>query len=340
MTEELLPGSTIPTVSLSSERSAAYVETLQKVFRGARLNSFYPDSRRLGEHVSALSPEVHRGLYSELQVHQQSGLPSYREWTRVQTDVTIAADQLRQLGSRAELAVKAAGRPDTVWGKQLLKSDYYSDIVGIELSTLGDMDVALRRVDHGTGAASFHVVLDKLDVSGLFVRYTIDLEQQRANLKGSSIRVDEREIAKQSEDFQGLVYKFTSLDAEFTFVKLATLGDMAPERVTKGVVGPIWFEFTDAPRILRPLLGDGGFVASFGFDTAAVDVAQQRNNDPFSQLAEERLSPDELRSYNAARAQFGYRVFKDRKFVVPVDRVEALRKVLETLGTKNIIYGV
>jgi hypothetical protein len=340
MTHEILPGSTVPTKKLTGDDAADYVRTLRRLIRGARLNSFYPDARRVGEHVGVLDPDVHRGLYDGVEVDVRTGLPTYREWTRVQTDVRIAADQLRQLGDRASVARKASAEPESIWAKQLTKIDYYDAIAGTPLAALGDMDVSLRRVDRNTGRASFHVVLDKLDASGLFVRYTIDVEQLDKRFREHGFAVDERDVAKQSEEFQGLIYKFTSLDSEFTFVKLATLGGLRPERVSKGIIGPIWFDFTRAPEPIRPLLADGGFVAGFSLDTAAIDVAKQRNNDPFATLAEDRLTEESRAAYIEAREQFDYRVFKDRKFVVPRDRVDAMRSLCAELGTKNIVYGI
>ncbi len=338
MTDELLPGSTVPTKALTGAEAARYVDRLRKALRAARLNSFYPDSRRLASQIAAMSPEVHRGLYDDLQVDRRSGLPAYRDWTRVQTDVTIAEEQLAQLGRRDELERKSAAKPESIWAKQLLKHAYYSEIAKTQLATLGDMEVALRRIDRSAGRAEFHVVLDKLDVSGLFVRYTIDMAENLG--PDAAVSVDGRDVARHSEHFRGSVYRFTSLDAEFTFVKLASLHGLEPERVSKGVVGPIWDEVTGCPEPLRGIVDGGGFVATFGFDIAAVDVSEQRNNDPFATLASERLTAQELKSYDAARRQFGYRVFKDRKFVVRRQDVDAMRKVCESLGTKNIIYGI
>lgn len=339
MTEELLPGARVPAIELSGDDVSRYVDRLQRILRAAKLNTFYPDARLLASHVEAMSPRIHQGLYESVAVDLRTGLPTYREWTRVQTDVTLAQGQLDQLGSRARLAERATSSEDPIWAKQLRKFDYYSALTGRPITALGEMNVALRRVDRATGRASFHVELDKLDAMGVFVRYTIDLEQT-GHVGGSSFEVDKREIAKQSKEFEALIYKFTSLDAEFTFVKLATIGALKPERVSKGVVGPIWFDFTRAPDPIRPLLRDGGFVASFSLDSAAIDIAEERNNDPFATLAEDRLTEESRGAYLDVKRRSGYEVFKDRKFVVPRDRVDELRAVCEARGTRNIIYGI
>ena len=339
MTEELLPGARVPAVELDDVAATEYVERMRRILRAARLNSFYPDARAMSSQIEAMSPAVHQGLYDTLAVDVRTGLPTYREWTRVQTDVTIADGQLHQLGDRTSLAQKAAEKADPIWAKQLRKHDYYSALSGRQLAPLGEMNVALRRVDRKSGVASFHVELDKLDATGVFNRYTIDLEQH-GHMGGSSFEIDEREIAQQSKEFEALIYKFTSLDAEFTFVKLATIGALRPERVQKGTVGPIWFEFCRVPPELEPVVKDGGFVGSFSLDSAATDIADERNNDPFATLAEDRLTEDSRVAYRDVKSRSGYKVFKDRKFVVPRDRVALMRDICAARGTKNIIYGV
>ena len=337
MTEELLPGARIPSVTLDLDKATHYTRAVRRALRAARLNTHYPDTRRLAEHIDTMDPAVHGGLYAELQIDVRTGLPTYREWTRVQTDVALAAGQLAQLGPRDELARKAQGAAD-IWRKQLLKRDYYATIVDRKISPLGEMSVALRRVDRERRSASFHVELDKLDASGVFVRYVIDLAQSGHG--EGPLSLDSADVARQSEEFQALIYKFTSLDSEFTFVKLASIAAVTPERVCKGVVGPFWFEYCRVPQVLRPVVADGGFVASFALDTAAIDVAEGRNNDPFATLAEDRLTEQSRSAYEAVRLRSGYRVFKDRKFVVPRDRVSMMREICQKLGTKNIIYGV
>lgn len=337
MTEELLPGARIPSVTLDLEHAATYARAVRRALRAARLNMHYPDARRLADHIDAMDPAVHGGLYPGLEVDVRTGLPTYKEWTRVQTDVALAPGQLDQLGPRAALAEKARGEAD-IWRKQLTKRDYYAAIVGREISPLGEMSVALRRVDRDRGAASFHVELDKLDASGVFVRYVIDLAQK--GYRSGPLSLDDADVARQSEEFRALIYKFTSLDSEFTFVKLASIAAVTPERVCKGVVGPFWFDFCRVPEALAPVVRDGGFVASFALDTAAVDVAEGRNNDPFATLAHDRLSPAARGAYESVRQRSGYRVFKDRKFVVPRDRVSQMREICAAMGTKNIIYGI
>jgi hypothetical protein len=112
------------------------------------------------------------------------------------------------------------------------------------------------------------------------------------------------------------------------------------ERVTKGVVGPFCFSWVRCPEALRSALAPGSFVASFSLDIAAIDIAADRDNDPFEDLVVDRLSPEARLGYERARQRYGYRVFKDRKFVVTPEMVGPLREICEKQRTRNVVYAV
>jgi hypothetical protein len=120
---ELMRGARIPSRLLTGKAESDYIENLQLILRRARLNMHYPDARSLAGHIRAMSPKLHQGLYPGVEMNLKSGLPTYKEWTRIQTDVALAPDQLRQLGSRDALAEKAAKSPDSIHAKQLRKID-------------------------------------------------------------------------------------------------------------------------------------------------------------------------------------------------------------------------
>jgi hypothetical protein len=342
---ELLPNTAIKATLLEGEAEAKYVDQLYRILRGARLNLYYPDARKLQTHIRCMSPKIHRGLYPGVEMNLASGLPTYREWTRVQTDVDIAAEQIHKLGSRRELEQKARRSDEEIHQKLLKKHDYYSDIEGKELSPLGNMDVALRRVEHERNTAYFHVVLDKLDASGLFVRYSIDLAQTSSAWSKQVVRLDD-ETAEHTDQFQSLIYKFTSLDSEFTFAKLAGLGGLKVERVAKGTVGPMYVAKQQAPPALAELFeasetaSEDAFVAMFTLDMVASDIAEDRDNDPLDVAMTEKMSDPARKTFEDARSQFGVRTFRDRKFVVPRRMIPGVREFCEARGTKNIVYGV
>ncbi len=329
--EELLPGTKLPTKSIHGEQETSYVRRLERIFRAARLNNYFPDSRSLREHVRVLSPKMHQGLYSELEINTRSGLPSYKEWTRVQTDVRLAPQLLSQLEDPARLRAKAT--EGSIHEKQLKKHSYYTAIAKTRLAQLGGMQVTLRRVEPAQKTAYFCVVLDKLEASGLFVRYTIDLHQRASVWSKEVLTLDEAEAAQETESFKALIYKFASLDAELTFIKLGQLGGLGVERVVKGTVGPIyWGDLNVAPAPLASLMSAPEHVlAMFSYHLVSLDVAESKNNDP--------LAPG-TSGARAGAAKLGYQVFKDRKFVIHPQQRAALTQWLGERGTKNLVYTV
>ena len=257
----------------------------------------------------------------------------------MQTDVRLAQDQLRQLGSKAALEEKVRRSPGSeIHSKQLAKHHYYTALLGVQLTPLGDMKVALRRLEPTEHRAHFHVVLDKLDVSGAFVRYSINLAQKDDFWTERVVVLDD-EAASHTEVFRSLVYKFTSYDAEFTFVKLATIGNLTVERVIKGVIGPVCFPWVQGPEALGQMLSHPQqCVAMFALDMAATDLAADRDNDPFDDLIVDRLSAEARFGYEQARQKYGYHVFKNRKFVASRELVGPLRQLCASENSKNIIY--
>lgn len=339
MKPELLPGAKIPSTVLTGDAERQYIDRLLRIIRAARLNLYYPDARAVRAHIEAMGPKIHQGLYDGIEINLKSGLPTYKTWTRVQTDVTLAPDQLRQLGPREAMMAKA--KPGTIHEKQLKKIDYYTKLIDRPLATLGSMNVALKRIDPDTQRAWFHVVLDKLDVSGLFVRYVIELSQQSAAFTKQVVTLDD-ETASHTEEFQSLIYQFTSLDAEFTFTKLNAIAGLEVERVAKGVIGPFYFTPEHAPEILKPLLAaqQGGFIAMCALDMVADDIADERNNDPLSSFFVERLSQEAQLAYQKGRERTTYKCFKDRKFIVPRTLKRAVHEFCLERQTKNIIYTI
>lgn len=331
----------IPTALLRGEVEAAYVQRLVELVRIARLNTYYPDPRGLRSHLEAMSPVVHRGLYPGLEMDLRSGLPTYREWTRVQTDVRLASQILSDLGPLAELERRQAEATAEIHDRQLQKHHYYTALVNRPLATLGGMAVHLRRVDPAQQTAWFNVVLDKLDATGLFVRFTLDLAQRSSVWNRALVRLD-ADTARHTEELQSLIYRSTSFDAELTFFKLVTFGHLQVERVVKGIVGPVVFPGRPATDALSALLQgrQDGFIACFPLDMVATDLAADRDNDPLEDLLVGQLSDDALPDYERAREQHGYHVFKDCKFVTTRSLEGTLGAFCERMGTRNIINTV
>jgi hypothetical protein len=332
-----------PSLRYQGPDAERYISMLTRALRSARLNTFFTDSRALISHVEPLAPSITSDLYEGVEVNLHSGLPTYREWTRVQTDVQIAAEQLAQLGPRAPLATRAASARDPIFAKQLAKHDYYTKLRGRALAPLGAMTVSLRRVDAAQRRAWFHVVLDKLDVSGVFVRYAIDLSQQSGVWNEQVVRLD-AEHARHTQGFQDLIYQFTSLGSVFTWAKLTSIQGLELERISRGVVGPIYLSPEYAPEPLQAVW-DGvqvehGFIATFGQDIISNDIAEARDNDPLTGLLPDPVPADARATFNAVRANAGVNHYLERKFVVPRAMVPNMNAFCMSRGTRNIVYGI
>lgn len=346
MSAEVRGQSAIAATILRGEAQDLYIRRFLAIIRAARLNNHYPDGRRLAGHVRAMSPEVHGGIYDGLQINLDSGLPTYREFTRVQTDVTIAAEQMKALGARAALLKKVQERGHDIYAKQLAKYDYYDSIADLRLMPLGAMDVALRRIEPGQRVAHFYITFDKLEASGVFIRFRIALSQRNAVWNQEVVQLD-AEQASHTEEFQSLVYRFSAMDAEFVFAKLAVLPGVEVESVTRTTVGPFYFSDLQRERasggygapfddLLRE---EGSFVAHFAIDQAGREVREDRDNDPFRELFESDLIRSMGAHYEQARGALGYKVFRDRKFVVSRGLEGALRALCAKRQTRNIVYG-
>jgi hypothetical protein len=327
---------------LAGEAAQAYIDLVGRALVRARLSEQYPPARRLAGQLAAMGPRVHGGLYADLRVDRGSGLPTYREWARVRADAELSARVLAELPPLSELEARAQHDPRGIWGKQLLKQRYHTHLQGIDATPPSHMTVRLRRVDPAQRRAWFHVVLDKLDVSGVYVRASIELSQQASLWSRPMLELDD-EAVRETEALRAIVYRLTSLDAELTFVRLHDTEGLRVERVIRGTVGPIYVAGTALPAALAAALpaspGPGFVVATFGLDIAAGDVAQDGDNDPLAALASERLTPEGRAALVEARRRHGYRVYKDRKLVVGDAATEsAVHRMCAGAGTRNVVY--
>lgn len=327
-------------VELTGDAERRYSQDLLVALKAARLNAQYPKRSALSDYIQCMGSDTHGGLYPGLEVDTRSGMPTYKCWTRVSGDWSIAANSLADLPGREELVDKARLQPGSIHAKRLLKRDYYQRLLEYSIAPLSEMEVALKRVEPSSGLAHFHVVFDKLDSRGLFVRHSIDLSQQSSYWKKEMVKLDD-EAASHTEELQSLIYTLTSWDAELTFARLQSIDGVDVERVVKGTVGPFFFSGMPSPAGLCEMLEQSdGFVASFSIDMAAVDLAQDRDNDPLDSLLADHYGEEARASYDEGRNRYGYRSLKDRKFVIPTSLESALTQFCREANTQNIFYTI
>ena len=304
-----------------------YIHTVVAALQSARLSQQFTDVPTLVSHLRALCPHLHGGHYDGLRVHPRSGLPTLPEWARVHADQAIAAQAL------------AADRPQHLAEPRRIELEYLGNLVDRPLAQLDRIQLDVRRIDTQSGQAHLRVRFDKLDGTGCFIRFALELSHRDPEVLRAL--EDDAGRADLVERLRALLYPLAELDAEWALVRLAEARAVTVERVEKGSVGPLWVGGHDRPQAW-PWPGDtlepGQCIASFGSDLAAVDVARDRDDDPFGLLLADRLSEDARRIYREARARLGYRVFKNRKFVASPALVGRLQGALRELGTRNLVY--
>ena len=149
--------------------------------------------------------------------------------------------------------------------------------------------------------------------------------------------------------------------------RLLGIEGVAVERVQRGIIGPALYflpgedhglpAFTAEPE---GTLGDAWrrwlqqdpepraevqaepaeLLMSFATDSAAIDVREERSNDPLSALLTDRLQTSERARYGALRERYPFRVFKDRKFVATRGLKPLARALCERANTRNLIYDL
>ena len=77
---------------------------------------------------------------------------------------------------------------------------------------------------------------------------------------------------------------------------------------------------------------------TFQNDMAALDVKEEKCNDPLEPLLSQRLAENEAARYLATRERFPFRVYKDRKWVATAGLKPIADAIIESAGMKNIVY--
>ncbi len=324
---------------LSGEAEGEYVKTVATALKRARLNRQFPDGRATADHIALMGADCHHGLYDGLELDLRSGLPSYREWVRVQTDSEVLGKGEWEGRPLEELERRAAENKASVFGKQLLQYHYREHLQKKKTVAFDHLDVQLMRVDAKERTAQFRVVMDKLSVAGTFTRTTIELSQTSESWNRDDLRLDGEHV-KHTDSFRTLIYSLGHASSEMLFHRLEADEKVRVAEVVRGTIGPIFLPFGLVPTELSPLLESGNCpIASFSLDVASREQKEDRNNDPFSFSGatdgSQNLSSEFL---EAARSRHGYRVFRDRKFVTDSASTSKLEAICRDLGTRNLVY--
>lgn len=343
------------TQALAEPAASEYLGLLAKAVRAARLSKQFPDRRAYAQTLTALGARAHLGLYDSIFVDARSGLPNMASMTRVVADQTVARDALPRMKSQAVLDARRADAE--VFERLARKRPYYEGLGRTEIAPVDEHRVLLRRHEPEHSRASFRVELTKLAGDGCYLHVAIELSQT-ANLWGQRL-VDldaQGEVAEGTEALRGMVYRFASFDSEALFLRLHELPGVTVERVARGVIGPVVFRLANGAALVeaptgglsqtfeawcgKAAEGEAGIIAGFASDVAAIDVRDEKSNDPLSPLMSTTIRQAERARYDDARRRFAFRVYKDRKFAATAGLVEYAKALSTAAGTKNIVYPI
>jgi hypothetical protein len=184
--------------------------------------------------------------------------------------------------------------------------------------------------------------LDRFDLSEeLFARYTVHLSHRAERWSRSQVRLEGDDV-EASRGFENLVARTTAHDSELALILLADVAVLNVESVHRCRIGPLYAAGFNGPPSLQAVMDDhpGEFVLSLPSDRAAVDIRRDSNDDPLAMGYRELIGDEARELVEARRAELGYRVRRERKFVC-TPRVEAgLRAFLEERGKRCVVYTI
>jgi hypothetical protein len=306
----------------------SYAQTAARLVLAGRLSRHYPDPYGAAEYLRAMAPSARSGVSEEAVLDLTTGMPGLKDLIALQADRAISADFIKQAEAR-----QAAG--DALNQRLQDKLAYYRRLAALDLPPLTRLELKLRRVDPEAGSASFEAVFDRYDASEPgFVRYTLLLEQQdqgwgKAFLKRSG------DYSRQTAEFRARIEKVAQDDSELAFLLMGQVAGVRVEEVTRGRIGPLWSPWAPAPV---GWLTPEAFALHLPLDQASVNLAADRDNDPFATIYRRFLSSESRSLVEEAAAGLGYRVQKDRKFVCSPGGAALLRQRLGESGTQNLVY--
>jgi hypothetical protein len=306
----------------------ALVQTAARLVLAGRLSRYYPDPYGAAEYLRALAPSARGGVSDQAVLDLATGLPGLKDLVAIQADRAISADFIRQSADREASGAALSQRLQD-------KLAYYRRLAAVDLPPLTRLELKLRRVDPERGAAFFEAVFDRYDAAEPgFVRYTLNLEQKdrgwgRAFLKRSG------DYPRQTAEFRARIEKVAQDDSELAFLLMGQVEGVRVEEVTRGRIGPLWSPWAPAPAGWLP---PGAFALHLPLDQASVNLAADRDNDPFATIYRRFLSSESRSLVEAAAAGLGYRVQKDRKFACSAGAAASLRQRLDSGGTRSLVY--
>lgn len=329
-----------PVAVLSGEKLNTYVRMVIRLVKGGRLNKFFPDPSAFCKMMEFYLPEKNFGLYDNLEINLDTGLPSEKEITRLVSEREIAPKTLKEEPLK-NLEEKAQSSPSEVNRRRLNRFLYHRDLLSAESLPLLDIGLKLKSLDTEKYVAYFNVEVTRFDISeSLFAKYTMVAGQEDSHwnqqilLSGDSI--------KYTRNFRNLISRFTVDEAEFAFVLLNDVEKVSVEEVQRCRIGPLYFRGSRIPEGMEELFEKhpDAFILALPTDRATVNMSGDKNNDPLSVIFRDSLEPA-LKAMMEEKARLmNYHIYKDRKFVCTRSVLSDFSRFLKDRGARCVVYGV
>jgi hypothetical protein len=325
-----------PARRLQGEAAAAYARDLALILAGARLNQQYPDARAVAAWTACMAEAVRLGLLPGLGVDLRSGLPARAMWERLRADAALAPASLAVLRPLPELEQRARRYPRGPYQDHLRRHAYFTALSGLPPYPFEALGAAPRREAGAGQARSFQLTLDALGADGLPARLGLHVQVAPAKRRSPPLSM-QGEAVLPSPELAARLRALAGLDAELAFTRLTEEPGLTPLELVRGSLGPV---FVGGLRGEGPAAEAGApFVGTFGLERVGAEGADG-DNDPLSASAPPERSGEEARACASARERLGFRVFRDRKLVVPAALVPAVQAWCQGRGKRNVVYGL
>lgn len=328
-----------PVTVLQGQQADVYVDMLCKLVRGGRANRFFPNPKGMENLFHFMAPSATFGLEQSLRLNLRTGLPDEPEMGKVTADREIAERFLHQ-NDFPELAQ----RTDDASIRLLKRVRYYRELARCEVPQRLSLNLRLRRVEDDRKTAFFEAVFQRYDPGeGVFTRYTILLSHRHQRWSQPQVELQGDDL-RYTESFRNVISRYSSDEAEFAFVLLSNVPNIAVEEVVRGRIGPLWMDGVQVPAEIQEMLSQhpGNFILNFPQERVAVpenpEGKTDSNRDPFARFYRESLDPASRALADKRAEELGYIIHKERKFSCTPGILQPLRDLLAQRNMPCVIY--
>lgn len=301
-------------IELPRARAVGYLRALASALHTLAPNDDHVPLHAALVHLRALSPELSGGLLLPALVHPSAGLPDLAWLTRATAEQQLARRAPEQPVTPAELA--SAQRLDPELAERLhAREALHALLCAHDLLPSVRLVGALRR--RRNNASDVVCRYDRVAPNGRWMRVTVDLD---GTPRRGPVRVDKAGRVHLDPGLRHLLTRASSLP--LLALKAQLEGPLTRvSRVSRGVIGPLWFPGVRLPAGVPEAAG-GGVVLSASVEVLGDEVRSSVHQDP-------------LRA--PAQAPPGYGLYARRRFVATPAQIAPLTEWCHALGMPSLV---